>query len=137
MIEIIYIIDIIIDFLIIDAINADFNDVKNVNSINDENIVTNANNNYFYCINDVKNFKDINDIFDLLAMIDFLIIDDAKSGFNDVNNANSIIDKNIVTNTNNSYFYWVNNVKNFKDINDIFDFPIIDDDILVSMMSRM
>ena len=33
--------------IIIDDVNAGFNDVKNVNSINDEYIVTNANNNYF------------------------------------------------------------------------------------------
>ena len=41
-----------------------FNDVKNKNSINDVNFVTNANNNYFYWVNVikyVKNIKDIND----------------------------------------------------------------------------
>ena len=54
----------IIDFLIIDDVNAGFNDVKNENNINDVNVVTNANNNYFYWVNVikyVKNIKDIND----------------------------------------------------------------------------
>ena len=64
MIKIIDVIDIIIDFLISDDVNAGFNDVKTVTSINDVNIVTNANNNYFYWVNVikyVKNIKDIND----------------------------------------------------------------------------
>ena len=50
MIKIIDVIDIIIDFLISDAVNAGFNDVKIVSSINDVNIITNANNNYFYWV---------------------------------------------------------------------------------------
>ena len=76
MIKIIDDIDIILDFLITDDINVGFNDVKNVISINDENIVTNANNNYFYWVNDIKfvrNIKDINDILDPHAS------DDAKN----------------------------------------------------------
>ena len=44
MIKIIDVIDIIIDFLILDDVNAAFNDFKNENSINDESIVTNLNN---------------------------------------------------------------------------------------------
>ena len=49
-----------------DDVNAglSFNDVKNKNSINDVNFVTNANDNYFYWVNVikyVKNIKDIND----------------------------------------------------------------------------
>ena len=62
--DIIDVIDIIIDFLISDDVNAGFKDVKNKNSTNDLNFVTNANNNYFYWVNDikyVKNIKDIND----------------------------------------------------------------------------
>ena len=97
MIEIIDIIDIIIDFLIIDDVNAGFNDVKNVNSINDENIVTNANNNYFYWVNDikfVKNIKDINDILDPHAS------DDAKN-INDFAHSNQT--RQLTELTNDSY----------------------------------
>ena len=72
MIKIIDVIDIAIDFLISDDVNAAFNDVKTVRSINDVNIITNANNNYFYWVNNIKyvmNVKDINDINGLLVMM--------------------------------------------------------------------
>ena len=71
--DIIDVIDIIIDFLISDDVNAGFNDVKTVTSINDVNIVTNANNNYLYWVNHIKyvmNVKDINDMNDLHASDD-------------------------------------------------------------------
>ena len=64
MIKIIDIIDIIIDFPISDDVNAGFNDVKTVTSINDVNIVTNANNDHFYWVNYITYFKDINNILD-------------------------------------------------------------------------
>ena len=44
MIKISDVIEIIIDFVIIDDVNAGFNDFMNENSINDERIVTNLNN---------------------------------------------------------------------------------------------
>ena len=95
--DIIDVIDIIIDFLISDDVNAGFNDFKSVNSINDVNITTNANNNYFYCINDikfVKNIKDINDILDPHAS------DDAKN-INDFAHSNQT--RQLTELTNDSY----------------------------------
>ena len=132
MIKIIDVIDIIIDFLISDDVNAGFNDVKTVNSINDVNIITNANNNYFYWVNHIKyvmNVKDIIDVIDII--IDFLISDDVYAGFNDVKNVISINDENIVTNANNNYLFCINDVKfvkNIKDINDILD-PCASDEV--------
>ena len=64
MIKIIDLIDIVDDLLLIDDVNVGLNDVKYVNS------VTNANNNYFYWVNDIKNIKDVNDILDLLTIDD-------------------------------------------------------------------
>ena len=73
MIKIIDVIDIVNDLLLIDDVNVGLNDVKYVNSVNDVNIVTNANNNYFYWVNDIKNVKNIKDVNYIL---DFLTIDD-------------------------------------------------------------
>ena len=73
MIKIIDVIDIVNDLLLIDDVNVGLNDVKYVNS------VTNANNNYFYWVNDIKNVKNIKDVND---MLDLLTIDDVD----DVNN---------------------------------------------------
>ena len=79
MIKIIDVIDIVNDLLLIDDVNVGLNDVKYVNSVNDVNIVTNANNNYFYWVNDikyVKNIKDVNDMLDLLAIDDINNVND-------------------------------------------------------------
>ena len=65
MIKIIDAIDIVNDLLLIDDVNVGLNDVKYVNSVNDVNIVTNANNNYFYWVNDIKYVKNINDVSDV------------------------------------------------------------------------
>ena len=64
MVKIIDVIDIVNDLLLVDDVNVGLNDVKNANSINDVNIVTNANNNYFYCVNDIRDIIDILDILD-------------------------------------------------------------------------
>ena len=79
MIKIIDVIDIVNDLLLIDDVNVGLNDVKYVNSVNDVNIVTNANNNYFYWVNDikyVKNIKDVNDMLDLLTIEDIKDVND-------------------------------------------------------------
>ena len=80
MIKIIDLIDIVDDLLLIDDVNVGLNDVKNANSINDVNIVTNANNNYFYCVNDIRDIKDIKYIIDILDILDNeeKIIDDVN-----------------------------------------------------------
>ena len=77
MIKIIDAIDIVNDLLLIDDVNVGLNDVKYVNSVNDVNIVTNANNNYFYWVNDikyVKNINDVNDVNDLLTIENLLYL---------------------------------------------------------------
>ena len=97
MIKIIDLIDIVDDLLLIDDVNVGLNDVKYVNSVNDVNIVTNANNNYFYWVNDikfVKNIKDINDILDPHAS------DDAKN-INDFAHSNQT--RQLTELTNDSY----------------------------------
>ena len=66
MVKILDVIDIVNDLLLVDDVNVGLNDVKNVNSINDVNIFTNANNNYFYCVNNIRDIKDIIDILDIL-----------------------------------------------------------------------
>ena len=76
MIKIIDAIDIVNDLLLIDDVNVGLNDAKNVNSITDVNVVTNANNNYFYWVNDIKYVKNINDVND---MLDLLTIDDINN----------------------------------------------------------
>ena len=78
-IKFIDVIDIVNDLLLIDDVNVVLKDVKYRNSVNDVNIVTNANNNYFYCVNDiknVKNIKDVNDMLDLLAIDDINNVND-------------------------------------------------------------
>ena len=79
MIKIIDLIDIVDDLLLIDDVNVGLNDVKYVNSVNDVNIVTNANNNYFYWVNDIKYVKNINDVNDMLDLLTF----------DDINNVNA------------------------------------------------
>ena len=79
MIKIIDVIDIVNDLLLIDDVNVGLNDVKYVNSVNDVNIVTNANNNYFYWVNDIKYVKNINDVNDMLDLLTF----------DDINNVNA------------------------------------------------
>ena len=74
--DIIDVIDIIIDFLISDDVNAGFNDVKTVKSINDVNIISNANNNYFYWVNYIKYVMNVKDNIDIL---DLLTSDDVKN----------------------------------------------------------
>ena len=74
MIKIIDVIDIVNDLLLIDDVNVGLNDVKYVNSVNDVNIVTNANNNYFYWVNDIKYVKNINDVNDLLTIDNLLYL---------------------------------------------------------------
>ena len=77
MIKIIDVIDIVNDLLLIDDVNVGLNDVKYVDSVNDVNIVTNANNNYFYWVNDikyVKNINDVNDVNDLLTIENLLYL---------------------------------------------------------------
>ena len=77
MIKIIDAIDIVNDLLLIDDVNVGLNDVKYVNIVNDVNIVTNANNNYFYWVNDikyVKNINDVNDVNDLLTIENLLYL---------------------------------------------------------------
>ena len=76
MIKFIDVIDIVNDFLLVDDVNVGLNDVKYVNSVNDVNIVTNANNNYFYWVNDIKYVKNIIDVND---MLDLLTIDDINN----------------------------------------------------------
>ena len=68
------------------------------------------------------------DVIDIVN--DFLLVDDVNVGLNDVKYVNSVNDVNIVTNANNNYFYWVNDikyVKDIKDVNDILDLLAIDD----------
>merc|ERR1712218_505707 len=107
MIKIIDAIDIVNDLLLIDDVNVGLNDVKYVDSVNDVNIVSNANNNYFYWVNDikfVKNIKDINVILDNVKdindMLDPHASDDAKN-INDFAHSNQT--RQLTELTNDSY----------------------------------